>query len=209
MGKRMGSRLGFILCAGILMVVFLAACAKKEMPVEKVKLYTSYTIWLHKNLSNNISINYKNGEDRLPCGTEVKDVQIVRNGSDNVIYAFPRIYFTVAGDGRVLYINYNQRWHPGKTIDDFKNTMISTKPFEVLTEGMTQAEVEAIRKGVVVDGMSKAAVACSYGPPPEHATPSMNDKGWIYWMTKFKKKKVCFNSAGKTVRCSKRDQDIL
>ncbi len=46
--------------------------------------------------------------------------------------------------------------------------------------------------------MSKEAVLVSYGPPPEHATPSLDNEKWKYWINKRKTKLVHFNVNNKT-----------
>ena len=51
--------------------------------------------------------------------------------------------------------------------------MFSAKKFPALTAGMSPKEINAIQKGVLVTGMSKAAVLVAYGPPPEHVTASL------------------------------------
>ena len=79
--------------------------------------------------------------------------------------------------------------------------MFSTRPFDVLTAGMSETEIESIRIGVIKAGMSKQAVIASYGYPPEHRTPSLGGNQWIYWMSKYKTKTICFDAQELTVRC--------
>lgn len=211
MNKKSMNKLGvFTLISLALAALILSACAKPAVAPEPPKLFAAHNIWLHKNKANNLCINYKSGEERLLCGTAVKNVRIVRSapgvdpGRSGEVFTYPRIYFTVVEDGRDLYIGFNSHWHPGMTIEQFKNAMFTEKPFEVLTEGMTKAEVDAIKAGVIVEGMSRPAVLCSYGPPPGHATSNLEDKEWMYWMTKFKKKRVCFGRDARTIPCPRR-----
>jgi outer membrane protein assembly factor BamE (lipoprotein component of BamABCDE complex) len=77
--------------------------------------------------------------------------------------------------------------------------MFTTKNFEALTEGLSSMEIEAIKKGVLVNGMSKRAVLICYGPPPEHYTPNQNANTWYYWANRKDKIEIKFDHHGKLV----------
>jgi hypothetical protein len=111
------------------------------------------------------------------------------------------ITFTSESDNRVYNIYFTKNWHPGKSIEDYKNLMISMKSFEELTAGMSQQEITAIKEGIIVDGMSKNAVLVAYGYPPEHRTGSLYSDRWIYWRNKFVTFSICFDKNDRTVSC--------
>lgn len=170
----------------------------KPAEAEAVKepvLYTAYNIWKHKPRSM-WCINYKVGYDIIPAGTEVKDAQVYRPAIGR-----PTIRFTTVSDGREFRIYFNPNWHPGKTIEDYEKNMFSIKTFDQLTAGMSEKEIDAIKRGVVVNGMSKDAVLVSYGPPAEHETPSLEDNSWLYWTTRIIRKRICFDETGHTTTC--------
>ena len=162
----------------------------------KEQLYTAYNIWIMKPWNMNC-INYKNRNNILPAGTKVQDVGIGKKRGE----MWPHIHFQTVEGERSFQIGFVNRWHPGKTIRDYENYMFTNKNFEQLAEGLSELEINAIRRGTVVDGMSKKAVLISYGYPPEHRTSSLKNGTWIYWKNKFKTFSVCFDENERTVRC--------
>jgi hypothetical protein len=186
-------------------------CAGSQGNLEEEKLYTTYNIWLHAS-HNMMCINYKCGKGFLPAGTEVQSVEIrlrpmdreevkeVENATKKDLWGAIIVLNTVE-PRRAYRIQFNPKWHPGKTILDYKNNMVSTQDFEELTEGMTEDEINAIKMGKIVSGMGKRAVLCCYGPPPEHVTPSVDWPMWVYWVNKFRREKVCFDESNLTTEC--------
>ena len=192
----------------ILIIVLVSICSitgcvhTQKSFNDTAKLYTAYNIWIHQKSRNMMCINYKAGMGRIPAGTEVRNVMIKGlEETDGSLACARSICFTTVRDGRKFYIRFNPRWHPGKTINDYKADMFSTKKFEELTHGMSEKEVKAIKQGVLIEGMNKQAVLCCYGPPPEHATISLDDNIWLYWVSRWKKKKVCFDENGNIMHC--------
>ncbi len=104
-------------------------------------------------------------------------------------------------------MRYQSKFHPKRKIKDYFNLMFTQKTFEELTEGMSETETDAIKKGVIVKGMSKKAVIVSAGLPSDHRTPDLEHYKWYYWKNRFKKQEICFDSKETTVACS--DLDIL
>ena len=72
--------------------------------------------------------------------------------------------------------------------------MFTTEAFSELTDGMSATEIDAIKQGKVVVGMSKKAVIVSYGRPARHRTPDLDSDEWRYWMNKRKHKVICFHN---------------
>jgi hypothetical protein len=152
---------------------------------ESSKLYTA-----HKMRSWNMKcINYKHGSDMLPAGTMVENVGTGYDSKANK----PYITFKTVYDNRVYKIYFVKNWHPKKSMEDYKDMMFTTKNFEAQTEGLSEMEIEAIKKGVLVKGMSKRAVFICYGRPPEHFTPKLAADTWFYWMNKFDRAEIKFD----------------
>ena len=170
--------------------------ASQPKDVQEKQLYTAYNIWRMKP-HNMKCINYKYGHDILSAGTKVRNVDINRDSRVNR----NMITFKSEEDNRVYNIYFTKNWHPGKTIEDYKNLMISIKNFEELTEGMNEREIKAIKNGIIVDGMSKNAVLVAYGYPPEHRTGSLYSNRWIYWRNKFVTFAICFDKNDRTIPC--------
>jgi hypothetical protein len=161
---------------------------------EGQKLYTAYNIW---KTSKMLCINYKHGYDIIPAGTEVKGVHIWQSGRTSFIR------FKTVKDGREYTIGFFEKWHPKKKIKDYRDKMFTIKNFEDLTKGLTETEIRAIKKGVLVNGMSKRAVLICYGHPPEHYTPNQDANTWHYWMNRIKKITLLFNEDNRLVRGGK------
>ena len=185
----------FVTVIAVLMVVFVMGCAPTKVVPEK-QLYTAYNIWRMRSY-NMKCINYKYGHDILPAGTKVRNVDIKRDSNQKK----DMITFTTDADNKIYNIYFTKNWHPGKSIRDYRDLMISTKNFEELTEGMNEKEITAIKEGVIVDGMSKNAVLVAYGYPPEHRTGSLYADRWIYWRNKFATVAICFDKNDRTIPC--------
>ena len=155
---------------------------------EGQKLYTAYNIWKTSRMR---CINFKQGYDLIPAGTQVKDVRIWQVSNKSYLR-----FSTIKGD-REYTIGFFERWHPKKTIKDYRDMMFTIKNFEDLTKGLTEMEIRAIKKGVLVNGMSKRAVLICYGPPPEHYTPNQNASTWYYWANRKDKIEIKFDPDGK------------
>ncbi len=86
--------------------------------------------------------------------------------------------------------------------------MVAQKPFAELTAGLSEKEIDAVKAGKLVVGMSKAAVIMARGYPPEHRTPSTEVNNWLYWENRFRKKAVNFDSEGRTTKRAVPDDEL-
>ncbi|MDY6792830.1 MAG: SHOCT domain-containing protein [Thermodesulfobacteriota bacterium] len=180
----------------MLMIVLSAVfCYAKDKAISQQKLYTAYNIWKWSGF-NMKCINYKGGRSFIPAGTEISKSKVTDfcYGHD----CRKIISFKTTTNNKNYKIFYTKNYHPGKTIEDYKRMMFTTKNFAELTAGLTQHEINAIKKGIIQNGMSKEAVFICYGPPPEHATPSRNGNVWLYWKNKRTTERIVFNSKGRT-----------
>jgi len=179
-------------------IIFLPAFSFPQSKPSKPKLYTAYNIWRVPQ-SNMFCINYKDGSNIIPAGTEVSNVKRL-SWDQYPNFAFEAIRFKIVKEGKSIKINYRRSWHPGNKINDYKKFMFTTKTFSELTKGMSVTEIGAIKQGKVVVGMSKKAVLISYGRPAEHRTPDLKSDKWRYWMNKYKQKTICFHK-GLALKC--------
>ena len=175
---------------------------------EKSQMYTAYNIW-RLSWHNMKCINYKARNKFIPAGTKVRDIKIDILNRAHPTQRREVISFKIEGENWPIRIGFTRRYHPGKKIKDYLELMFTNKSFSGLTEGMTERELSAIQKGILVEGMSKKAVLTSYGYPPEHYTKSLDSDTWYYWMKKTQRKKICFDEYGRTVRCEKRVEEAL
>lgn len=182
-----------------LLVTILGCASDSDVPPSKLEMpviYTAYNIWLHDRTV--FCINFKTGDRIIPAGTAVRDIEIKPINENN----FKNIRFRIADTGEMVKVRFIGRWHPGETIESYHEKMFGPKDFTALTEGFSASEIEAIQQGVVVEGMSKAAVLVTYGYPPEHANTGFESNRWVYWKNKLNRKAICFNLQGRAVSCS-------
>ena len=146
------------------------------------RLYTAYNIWF-ESPQKVYSTNYQKGS-LLPAGSEVKDVN---RTSKKVEFTDPKLNmkFTVEFVGK---------HHPGLTAEQWIDRFLTTRNFAALTNGLTAAEIKAIRAGQVQTGMSKKAVLVSVGYPPEVATVSTELDTWKFWRDRFRNYMVYFSN---------------
>ncbi len=167
----------------------------------KGKIYTAYNLWFEK-AEKIPCINYKSG-GMLPVGTEVSGIEVAGSKRGKPII----ILTTAEGHGRYT-IYFEQKFHPGMTPEAFMERMVTKKPLEKLTEGLTEKEIKAVKEGRLTVGMCKKAVVMSRGYPPEHRTPSLEVNTWLYWQSRFKTKQIEFDEKGQTRRPSYKEDDF-
>ncbi len=166
-------------------------------------IYTAYNIWKHGQKV--YCINFKIGSKIISAGTRVDDVEItdVYTGASQAERA---IQFIITDTGKIIAVKFNRRWHPGESRKSYRDKMFTTKNFKELTAELNNKEIKAIKKGVVVRGMSKKAVRISYGYPAEHHTPSIESNKWFYWVNKRRRKTICFGNDGRAIHCLDRNE---
>ena len=159
---------------------------------DQVKLYTAYNLWYEKP-ERMFAINYRRGI-MIPAGTEVAAVRVKHSSRR------PNIKFKTASKGNGYTVYFTPKFFPGETIDEVKKRLFSDKPLEERTAGLKPLEIEAIRKGQLVEGMCREAVLIARGYPPNHETPSLDADVWHYWEGRFVKELVRFDADGRTIR---------
>ncbi len=178
------------LAIAVLTAVLIASIGVGAVPAAE-KQYTAYNLWFEKPQKVS-SINYKRGAI-IPAGTEITNVRTGTKGK------FSLLSFTAKKNNRNFIIYWSQKYHPGKTVQDFKNKFVTTKTFASITKGLTKKDVAAIKSGTPYLGMGKKALLICYGQPPEHATFDHDAAKWTYWSSRFIKKIITFNSKGRII----------
>lgn len=163
--------------------------------------YTAYNMW-YEVPSQMWAINYKRGT-LLPAGTLVKNITI----NKEKIHPFQSISFKRVSDNKQFRVHLRRKFHPGKTVEDYRQSMFTGQRFKEQTIDMSEREINAILRGVLVTGMSKKAVQIAYGIPPQHQTPNLRANTWRYWTSRMMSKNICFDTNGRTVKC--RPDDTL
>lgn len=195
--------LGALLLAAWINVAFSpgVCSAGQDKAKEASKIYTAYNIWYEKPMKVS-SINYRRGV-MLPAGTELSSIQVGNAGGRR-----PYVRITTAQGKATYTIYFRKKFHPGMTVEKFKNRLATNKTFEEMTSGLTEDEIGAIKSGRLIVGMSKDSVVISRGYPPEHRTPSLEANQWLYWENRFRKKAVYFDGEGRTTRSGSQGDDL-
>ncbi len=167
--------------------------AVKAKAGETGKLYTAYNLWFERP-TKMFAINYRRGA-MLPAGTELASVDIGGLGSHRPYLTLT----TVTGRG-AFAIYLRTKFHPGLSIEQFRDRLVTNEPLEQLTQGLTDDEIDAIKGGKLVVGMSRKAVLIARGYPPRHRTPSTDANAWLYWENRVRKKLIHFDKDGRTTR---------
>ncbi|MFA5515051.1 MAG: hypothetical protein WDA20_02070 [Desulfuromonadales bacterium] len=161
------------------------------------KIFTAQNLWYESPIEMSC-INFKIGSF-LPAGTEVDSYQVLnrpfRGGERTDIYGIS--FKTTDGDN--YFIQFEERYHPKFELEDYANVIFTDKSFSELTNGLTERELYAIKRGILLEGMRKNAVLISYGKPAEHYTPNIDADTWYYWTQRNIRKEIYFDEDGKTM----------
>lgn len=194
---RSGIKFATIL-TGICVDLFLPLTSIHPAYGAEPKLYTAYNIWTGGDYSIEY-INFKSRPEFIPAGTEIKSLRHQTSIGIGVDVDDPKsISFTRTDNNKSYRLFFEERYHPGKSPDEYKNLTLTTKNYAELTNGFTECEQSAIKKGKVVDGMRREAVLVSYGYPPEHSTGNLSEKTWTYYIKRTRKQLVKFDDNGLT-----------
>lgn len=176
-----------MLCGGL--AFLLAACGASQLNVRDqgdgsplVGATGVYTLTnLHPDPVNMrlYTVNYQQA-GLIPVCTEV---MVTRATSKAVIFQV---------DGREYeYIRHKTLTEP---FDQHIQQVFGKTCPQNQIAGMSRLDREGIEEGKAKVGMSKAAVAIAMGPPPSHATRSMDLDQWMYWQNRFGRLSVEFEN---------------
>jgi len=165
------------LALGVALVILVAPLTAATADEAK---FTAYNLW-YEHPQKVYSTGYEKGT-MIPAGSAVSQVKVSGKA----------VSFVADGSGTRFTVIFMRKHHPGLNIDQFADRLLTSKNFADLTKGMSAKEVEAIKKGEVQAGMSKAAVLAAVGYPPEIRTANTDLDTWIYWRDRFRTYTVTF-----------------
>ncbi len=170
----------------LILSIFIVACEKTILYKGTQPIYLSHNLWFG-NPEYIESINFKEQAAMLPAGTQVNEASVT----------IRFISFNVDGISKKFNIFVNQKYQQGSlsklNTEKLFNRTFSTSSFEELTAGLKPEEIENIKHGTIQKGMSKQAVIVSWGYPPLHKTPSLDESEWYYWRKRVVKIRVTFD----------------
>lgn len=102
---------------------------------------------------------------------------------------------TVAGTGMVILFEYRSTNMGGMSAQDYVNLIMSPTP--VSYSGLTPEDLEGIKAGKAMMGMTKEGVKIALGYPAKNKTPSTDLNTWVYWKGRMNTLTVNFGENGK------------
>ncbi len=171
-------RLATKLLAGLLLAMGLPLVAHADNVY-----YTQVNMWA--NQRNEILATNYHVDVLLPVNTKVTVGRKARN----------RIQFTVEGRGQFVLANVPQ--HTTVDLDTLFARTFGREPVD-LSQFSADAQ-EAIARGEMRVGMTKAEIIVARGYPPGHETRSLDDDQWRFWRHRFATNLVHFEN-GKVVQ---------
>lgn len=180
----------------IIICLLVITCGSKIKQNKDQKYYLAHNLWYETNkvrpsgfslrYMTIAAINYKTGRI-ISAGNIVKDITVYDN----------KIDFFIPSIEIMMTLKINKTFDPDLNGQKLFKRTITEQPFEKLIEDFTTLEIEAIKSGILVSGMTKKAVIVSFGYPPEHQTSDMNLDVWYYWRNKWGKLVVEFDDNDK------------
>lgn len=158
--------------------------AVKERPVSKKKsrswkksdvagktFFTAANMWYEKP-SNFLSTNFHKGVI-IPAGTKVV-IDRCRG---------TKIQFTEVETGTTYTFLHAKKHSKIKLKQLFDRYFTKDDPMgpDGSFSKFTSQEKDAIKDGLIEEGMSKKATIMAYGYPPTHMTVSLESDAWTYW----------------------------
>lgn len=130
-------------------------------------------------------INYQLSGALLPACTEVKVTGINRK----------RMVFTADGQEYVMEYDRNIR-KAGIKFQDALAGFFGESCDKQKMNSLSKKDKDGIASGTASVGMTKDGVLFAMGPPPQHATDSLDSNEWMYWVNRFNRQRIEFDDKG-------------
>lgn len=130
-------------------------------------------------------VNYLQGPI-IPIGTKV---EVTDSGDGSVD-------FTIVSSGKE-YSFENDEDRSGHTAPELFERLFSKEDPAGKISALPKSERGRVKAAKPKVGMTKDAVLMAIGPPPPHATSSLDSDEWTYWKSRFAKMRVIFDDEGK------------
>ncbi len=165
-------------------------------------VYMAHNLWF-ENPHRIESINFNGHPHRIAAGAEIETIRLAyKDPSASNKY----IRFRIKGDDEdyrlVFQYKYQSNGQRKLTSEELVARTFTTMPFQQMTAGLMQDEIDNIRQGTIQKGMSKKAVLMSWGYPPLHYTRDLDETRWYYWKKRLVQDCVYFDENGRMVDAS-------
>lgn len=128
------------------------------------EVYSEVGMWVERE--RHLTNNYRKGTF-IPANSKL------------VIHSSTETSVRVRIPGERVQFSIINNYPDNLTTQEIYDRYFSENPLDL--DELRDFEVEAIRNGEVVEGMTKQAVLHARGYPPPHRTPSVEHDEWIYW----------------------------
>ncbi len=166
-----------LLASGCARIVSVAEAL--QQPVDG-KVYLGCNIW-YQDPNDISSVNYQKGGRFIRFGTEIEVVE-----ADEC-----KIVFKDTG-GNQYTIKYDRDMMM-LPIQDYIRQVFTLKSKAELTKDMEPEFLDAIERGVIIRGMTRAEARMACGPPPAFRTPDQLNSTWVYFLEKNMTYRVIFS----------------
>jgi hypothetical protein len=130
--------------------------------------YTQHNMWIFKGKSS--TDNYA-VEALVPVNSRV---EVLKESGKKMVLA-------LSDSGTKFTVVLNR--HSQKKMDDIKARMLGDKPVDL--SRFSKSGLDAIKRGEVKPGMTRAEVLVARGYPPEQSTISLDSDSWRYQQSKW------------------------
>lgn len=166
-----------LLAGGCARIVSVAEAL--QQPVDS-KIYLACNIW-YQDPGNISCVNYQQGGRFIRFGTEI---EIVEADECKIVFK------DTGGSQYTLRYDKDMMMLP---IQNYIREVFSIRSKDEMTEGIEPEFLDAIERGNVIRGMTRAEVKMACGPPPAFRTPDQMNNTWIYFLEKNKTYRVIFS----------------
>ncbi len=173
-----------------LLLIVLAFASQIAMAEIKVgdKLQTLSNLHPDMNKSLLYSTNYQ-----LPSIIPVcENIEVVKFKRNKMIFSWNGRNFTMAYDKHTK--------KAGVSMQDSLSDFFGPQCDSAKISSLNKADRDGIKSGQPQTGMTKDGILIAMGRPPHHANPNLGASSWMYWLNKFKKKRIDFDANGKVIK---------
>lgn len=149
------------------------------------KLQTLVNLHADPNRQSLSVVNYQLSGDLIAACTDIEVTKINRK----------RLHFTVNGQEYVMSNDRNIS-KAGIGFQDALAGFFGKSCDQKKMNNLSKKDKDGIKSGTAAVGMTKAGVLFAMGPPPQHATSSLDANQWMYWINRFNRQRIEFDDKG-------------
>lgn len=114
------------------------------------------------------------------------EVTVVKKNKNKFVFEWKSVNYTMQ------YDKHTKR--SGASFDEVLSDFFGEKCDQKKVNSLSDLDQKGIRKGIPYEGMSRQGILFTMGRPPRHANPDLGASTWMYWLNRFKRKAIDFDS---------------